>query len=354
MLLCLTPYFAKMENTEQYLNDEGKQRLESLRWALNAFNEGIDEFYRDEFQNFHLRLKQQTSHLAQKCNISCSKRYKKVTNWCQICSTWRTAIMSGHKYRTRMNKDFDWTITDSSTWPEDSSEVEKVFFPSWCKGAEDASDLSIRLNIMVNCFQTFGNSRQLEALRDIRNFAAHNANITETKMNKYFHTITSFLKTPALIQYTSAKESLDIIEILRKHSIWDIIENKLLSDEIRTRLEYKIYRGASRSKHHCIPLLIATILVFIALFSTDILQAIANGKKNYDHVGFRIRSVYFFCDCKSMLLDCCLEQCSRSIVKKGNINLVTAVTYIKSLTTPNILKCYCKNLKNLVMVGTCC
>ena len=286
-----------MENTEQYLSDEGKQRLESLRWALNAFNEGIDEFYHDEFQNFHLRLKQQTSHLAQKCNISCSKRYKKVMDWCQVCSTWRTAIMSAHKYRTRMNRDFDWTITDSSIWPEDSSEVEKVFFPSWCKGAEDASDLSIRLNIMVNCFQTFGNSRQLEALRDIRNFAAHNKTTTKTKKRECFHKISSFLKTSALRKYSSAKESLDIIEILRKHSIWDIVENKLLSDEIRTRLEYKIYGGVSRSKDHCISSMIATIsafiAIFVALFSTGILQAIANGKKNYDHVSFRIRSIYF-------------------------------------------------------------
>ena len=121
---------------------------------------------------------------------------------------------------------------------------------------------------------------KLKALRDIRNFAAHNANITDTKMNKYFHTITSFLKTPALIQYTSAKESLDIVDILSKHSIRDIIENKLLSEEIRTRLENKIYGGTSRSKYYFISSMVSTISVFITMVA--ILLATAHGKVNYN------------------------------------------------------------------------
>ncbi|KAK3106191.1 hypothetical protein FSP39_014621 [Pinctada imbricata] len=222
-----------------FYRDEGKLRSDDVRWALESFNRGIKEYFDDTFRQFHADLYQNIIQIRGICCQKCSKK-KQVADWCSLCSKWRDAILAKHRFGNTMMGTFNWKNIDSTKWPSDVEEVQKVFLPSWYKGKLDTTDLSSCLSIMANC-TLFNNRKKLLAIRDIRNHVSHGGmSITVTEKQEYIGKILSFLKKDNLKTFPSVRKAIKHVTLLETQSIKDLYENDLIEEIERNKIEERL------------------------------------------------------------------------------------------------------------------
>ena len=106
-------------------DDLAKQNWISVLYSFACLAEGIKPYTRDQFEKLHAKFQGLTRHIRTVCSSGtpCSSKHD-VRDWCKICEEWRNIIIKCHVHGCY---GYDWSKVDSSKWPSDSLEIEKMF-----------------------------------------------------------------------------------------------------------------------------------------------------------------------------------------------------------------------------------
>ncbi|CAC5369438.1 unnamed protein product [Mytilus coruscus] len=226
---------AVLENSE-------KQNWTTVLYSLTLFGNGIEKYVNDKIDALHGTLNNQLHFITKHCVRSCSIYKPELSNWCNTCLQWKTAILNHHKNRNVITKQkFNWTCMDSAKWPLDPREVQKCFYPDWCFTARkipNLTDVSVLIGCMINCTEF---TKNIDHIRHIRNEVSHNFTVSDEERKRYCQTLLNVLKTPDVILYPEAQDAVKSITVLQQTCLKDIIEERLIKEQTLLELKARLF-----------------------------------------------------------------------------------------------------------------
>lgn len=202
-------------------------------FALEYLVDGIEDYVKNEFNNFYEGLKK----LPKQCLLSCSKN-----GLCAVCTGRKHYIEIFHRDPSSIN----WSQIDTSKWQTDPFEVEKCFLPESSfksnrrnYSGDEHGDVAVTIGTLMN-FKTlyvkFYSTVKPQDIWKIRKQLVNATWISFARKVELCAAIGTFLQTsPVYSDNTLAKTSYNKIEILKEKSYDDIISGKhICKKEINT------------------------------------------------------------------------------------------------------------------------
>ncbi|VDI10370.1 Hypothetical predicted protein [Mytilus galloprovincialis] len=276
------------------LEKSEKQNWTSVLYSLTLFAKGIERYVNDKIDVLHGTLRNQLHFITQNCVRSCSIHEPDLRNWCHTCLQWKTSILNHHKNRNVLAKQkFNWTCMDSAKWPIDPREFQKCFYPEWCfttRTTPNLVDVSVLVGCMINCTEF---NKNIDKVRKIRNEVSHNSTVSDNKRTRYCQTLLNFLQTPDVIQYQESQDAVTTITALQQTCLKDIIEQRLIKEQILHELEFKLF-GKRTIIEHVKRHYKEIVSIFILLLSTClVVWFVPEVREHEEHVNFTGRQWLF-------------------------------------------------------------